>query len=201
MRRRSTSHDLVRVVLLAAGIGAAGCGPARRLALEPLPPRDDDRYDIPEPKPLVRDDYYDLLDYSFFKQFEQAADMPRNFRKLAGKPKQALNVTPLDEVQDSSWFTNRIGVRRLSAEELRRGPNAAQGPDLKHDWTIVAGKTQGVTPGFTIKDARGDRFVGPTVPDIQVDQIAAKPGRSGMAANPFPQDRSGLLVATKELKR
>jgi hypothetical protein len=124
-----------------------------------VPPRDDDRYDIPEPPTYLRDDYYDILDYGFFKQFEQAADLPRTARKLAGKPKQAENVTPFDEVLDSSWFTNRIGARPVTPDELRHGPNLRPGPDLEAPWTIVAGKTQGVTPGFTIEDGRGDRYV------------------------------------------
>lgn len=142
---------------LAALVGA--CGPAPRLALDPLPVQDDDRYDIPEPRTRTRDDYYDLVDRTFFKSFEQAADMPRNLRKLAGKPKQAENVTPLDEVLDSSWFTNRAFTRRITPDEMRQGPNHPVGPDLEHTWTLVAGKTQGVTPGFTIQDANGHRFV------------------------------------------
>jgi hypothetical protein len=135
------------------------CGSSPRLALEPMPARDDDRYDVPQPTERIRDDYYDLVDYSFFEQFGQAADMPRNVRKVAGKPKEAMNVTPLDEVLDSTWFTNRIGRRRLSPAELRQGANRREGPDMEHDWTIVAGKSQGVTPGFTIEDAKGVRYV------------------------------------------
>jgi hypothetical protein len=135
------------------------CGSGPRLALEPLPARDDDRYDVPQPRERVRDDYYDIVDYTFFEQFGQAADMPRNVRKVAGKPKQAMNVTPLDEVLDSTWFTNRIGRRRLSPEEVRQGANRREGPDMEHDWTIVAGKSQGVTPGFTMEDAKGVRYV------------------------------------------
>jgi hypothetical protein len=155
MRRRIA---IARWALLVVAGGLA-CGPRQRLALEPIPPMDDDRYDIPAPRERVRDDYYDQVDYTIFEQFAQAADMPRNLRKVAGKPKQALNATPLDEVRDSSWFTNRIGRRRLSAAEVRQGANRPLGPDLEQELVIVAGKSQGVTPGFTIQDARGDRYV------------------------------------------
>src|SRR6202789_3514258 len=31
---------------------------------------------------------------------------------------EAVNVNSLDEVPDSSWFTNRIGVRPISTEEV-----------------------------------------------------------------------------------
>jgi hypothetical protein len=140
-------------------LAAAGCGTPPRLALDPIPVQDDDRYDIPAPKFYERDDYYDLLDRTFFDQAEQLADLPRNARKLAGKPKPARNVTPLDEIQDSTWFTNRAFAVPLSVAEMRRGPLTGDGPDRSGPWTIVAGKTQGVTPGFTIEDARGARYV------------------------------------------
>ena len=32
-------------------------------------------------------------------------------------------MNTLDEVPDSSWFTNRIGVRDLPLTEIARGPN------------------------------------------------------------------------------
>ena len=37
---------------------------------------------------------------------------------------RAKNVNTIDEVPDSSWFTNRIGVRPITNEELLRGANA-----------------------------------------------------------------------------
>ena len=63
----------------------------------------------------------------------------------------ALNVNTLDEVPDSSWFTNRIGRRRLSREDLVRGPDRRPRPDIQ-DWPIVAGKAEGVQPGFRVQD-------------------------------------------------
>ena len=30
---------------------------------------------------------------------------------------------------------------------------------MDHPWTVVAAKTEGITPGFTIEDARGDRYI------------------------------------------
>lgn len=155
-----TCHRHMRVFVSVAllALGASSCA-SPRLALEPVPVQDDDRYDIPEPKERERDGYYDVLDYTVYTQVEQLFDMPRNFRKLGGNPKQALNVTPLDEIQDSTWFNNRIGVRDFTPAQIRQGPNAPQGPDVTQTWTIVRAKTQGVTPGFTIEDSRGDRYV------------------------------------------
>ena len=36
---------------------------------------------------------------------------------------RAKNINTIDEVPDSSWFTNRIGARPITTEELVRGPN------------------------------------------------------------------------------
>src|SRR5262245_9149192 len=35
---------------------------------------------------------------------------------------RALNVNTIDEVPDSSWFTNRVGARPLADGEIARGP-------------------------------------------------------------------------------
>lgn len=67
---------------------------------------------------------------------------------------RAMNLNTIDEVPDSSWFTNRIGARRVSAEEIATGPNVAPPPDPS-SWTVVREKSSGFTPGFTAKDARG----------------------------------------------
>ncbi|HSR54415.1 MAG TPA: hypothetical protein VLV83_26620 [Acidobacteriota bacterium] len=72
---------------------------------------------------------------------------------------EADNVNTLDEVPDSSWFTNRHGLRRLSIEELVRGPNTGPGPDPSQPWTIFRGKQQGITPGFHVIDDKGARYV------------------------------------------
>src|SRR5882757_1209609 len=83
------------------------------------------------------DDYYDFLKNTF------AA--PGDHRKV-----HAVNVNTLDEVPDSSWFTNRIGVREMSLPELVRGPNR----DVRFgtEWTIVRGKNRGFHPGFRAID-------------------------------------------------
>ena len=42
-------------------------------------------------------------------------------RKVPTQPR-AQNVNTIDEVPDSSWFTNRVGARALTPEELVAGP-------------------------------------------------------------------------------
>jgi len=49
---------------------------------------------------------------------------------------RAKNVNTIDEVPDSSWFTNRIGTKALTAEELVRGPATGAAPDPSN-WTLI----------------------------------------------------------------
>jgi len=65
---------------------------------------------------------------------------------------RAKNVNSIDEVPDSSWFTNRAGLRRLTAEDVANGPDTDDGP-APGRWTITSSKSDGVTPGFTVKDS------------------------------------------------
>ena len=70
---------------------------------------------------------------------------------------RARNVNTIDEVPDSSWFTNRILARPVTLEELSRGPLTGSGP-APGRWSVVSPKLAGVAPGFTMLDARGDRW-------------------------------------------
>jgi hypothetical protein len=69
--------------------------------------------------------------------------------------RRALSINTIDEVPDSSWFTNRIiGGRSMSAEDVAKGPDTGNGP-APGKWTVAEGKSDGITPGFTILDATG----------------------------------------------
>lgn len=64
----------------------------------------------------------------------------------------AQDVNTVGEVPDSSWFVNRAGSRPLTVAEVGRGPDTTGGP-APGPWTVVSGKSEGVRPGFTIKDS------------------------------------------------
>jgi hypothetical protein len=82
------------------------------------------------------------------------------FRPLArvfavAKSRESLNANSLDEVADSSWFTNRLGARPVSVEELKLGAcERAQFIDGDHaadgSWVVDQGKEDGSTPGFRV---------------------------------------------------
>jgi hypothetical protein len=74
------------------------------------------------------------------------------------KAVEAYNVNTLDEVPNSSWFTNRNGVRQMSSAEIKRAANETDGP-APGALTVVKGKTNGITPGFQVKDSRGDIYL------------------------------------------
>jgi hypothetical protein len=96
---------------------------------------------------------------SSFYLAEQSLDLPRQYRKLTGRLHEAVNANVFGEVANSSWFTNRHGAKRLTREELTRGPDQISGPELTGPWVITRAKTEGVTPGFFFKDANGETFV------------------------------------------
>lgn len=72
---------------------------------------------------------------------------------------EALNVTHFDDVVSSAWFEHRNALGRMTPEDIWRGPTTVTGPDTSRVLTVVAGKAQGISPGFTIRDARGDKYV------------------------------------------
>jgi hypothetical protein len=119
---------------------------------------DFDMKDIPEPKERSSD-YYD----AFFKgqvieKAKQRTDVPRWIRLAVGHPKRASNVNAVDEVPDSSWYTNRHHIHRMSTAELQRGPNRGPGPDFSSA-LITKAKPSGVTPGMMLKDANGQSYL------------------------------------------
>jgi hypothetical protein len=87
-------------------------------------------------------------------------EMSNNLFVTAGyKPSgtRAKSINSIEEVPDSSWFTNRIGSTRVTVEEIVRGPNRGAPPDPSR-WTLTREKTSGSHPGFTARDAKGETW-------------------------------------------
>jgi hypothetical protein len=70
---------------------------------------------------------------------------------------RAKNINTIDEVPDSSWFTNRIGTKPITTEEITRGPNVGAPPDPSR-WVLIREKTSGAHPGFTATDGKGETW-------------------------------------------
>jgi hypothetical protein len=173
---------LIRLVLL--GLLAVTLGaPHPTRAEEPL--RDapvvwfaDDRAPIPVPEFQEPGVVPYALDSFVGRPFARFWHPGRFFRWVGTGDRvlEAANINSLDEVVNSTWFTNRIGLMPLSREELAEGPahgsELAAGPDRSAPWVIIGAKTAGVTPGFRIKDARGDvwllKFDPPSHPGMTI---------------------------------
>jgi hypothetical protein len=160
------SHKLfeltTRVVLWIAVLAAAGALGQPGLAEERGNNRkfyaDDPLLREPAPVPTSGiatrsiDHLYDFLDSAYVT--------PRREGKIAkheGRP--ALDVNTVGEIPDNAWYTNRHHVRRMSIEELQRGPGNRTPPDSDRPWRITSAKSDGITPGFVIEDSRKNRYV------------------------------------------
>jgi hypothetical protein len=112
----------------------------------------DDRREV-STTPQPRDP--NLWLYHFDNMFLRELTRPLELRRS----RRALGVNAVDEVPDSTWFTNRIGVHVLSAAEIRRGPVTVGSPEPHKPWTIKSSKSGGRSVGFVIEDARGEKFL------------------------------------------
>jgi hypothetical protein len=70
---------------------------------------------------------------------------------------RALNVNTVDEVPDSSWFTNRIGRRDMTVADVVKGPDRIERLSLD-GWIVSGGKSTGVQPGFRMTDPAGQLY-------------------------------------------
>jgi hypothetical protein len=142
--------------LIAAILGAA-CGGASTLPLplrpEPVPWADT----LPIPEPAARDP----IEIPKIMDDAVAGEVSRviSIRNAVGMRHEALNLTRFDDVVPSAWFEHRNATRRLTLPEVRAGPTSGTGPDTTGALEIISAKVQGVSPGFNIRDARGDRYV------------------------------------------
>ncbi|MFC2172835.1 hypothetical protein ACFLU6_09420 [Acidobacteriota bacterium] len=143
------SLNTSRIMLLfVAGMMLFFMLPARAQVFLPDDPiwEDPDRLDMPAPAETVLSDYYDFVENTFGDPADRTV-------------RRAMNTNTLDEVPNSSWYTNRQYFYDMSIEDLIKGPNRGTGPDMSAPWRIVSGKSQGITPGFQVIDAKGDRYL------------------------------------------
>lgn len=122
------------------------CVKPARFPLKPALEYDDDQQPFaPEPEIYESPFAWDAANQTVFYPIA---------RVFAVDPaRRAVNVNALDEVPDSSWFTNRLGRSTLTAEAAANGscgprrldPSAPDG-----SWLIDKGKDNGANPGFRV---------------------------------------------------
>jgi hypothetical protein len=157
MRSPSLAPSFCLAAALALGLALPGCarpqGAVGRLRFANAAPvwKVHDRLPIAQPaeQGFAKVLYY--FDQFFFRRLTNL---------MALRPAaHAANVNALDEVPDSTWFTNRIGVRELTVDEVRRGPNVDDGPDRSAPWVITGTKIGGSSVGLLMRDARGVKYI------------------------------------------
>lgn len=145
----------------------AGCYHQPRFQ-EPLVWQAEDRNPIAEPEEETEGQWalWDGTDKMVFYRVGQLFNLGRSLRAVGtwvglADPLEAQNVNALDEVPNSTWFTNRHFFSRLSPEDLARGPTTERGaPDMTGVWTAISGKESlGTTPGFVIRDQKDDVYL------------------------------------------
>ena len=108
---RTARRPLVLITLLAAISVATASTQGRRFYDDDPIARDTDTEDASGAQPWDMGLFYDLTFNLFVTAGTPAVEHPRG------------NVNTIDEVPDSSWFTNRVVSARAARRELVRGPN------------------------------------------------------------------------------
>ncbi|HEX4352163.1 MAG TPA: hypothetical protein VHZ95_04600, partial [Polyangiales bacterium] len=75
---------------------------------------------------------------------------------------ESVDVNAFDEVPDSSWFQNRLGMHPMSRTELLQGACGEQTlhvDDPDGSWLVDMGKQNGATPGFRVRTPDGGKYL------------------------------------------
>jgi hypothetical protein len=158
--------DLIMPAVLCAAVAFVIAKPARPASGpdKGTPPAarkfyaDDPLLREPPPHPVKQvakrevDDLYDFLANMYVTP-------KREGKEARLGPHPAGNINTLGEIPQDSWYTNRHYYRRMSIEELQRGPGNSTPPVPNGKWTIISAKSDGVTPGFVIQDERKNHYV------------------------------------------
>ena len=142
-RRISVVRVLAGIILVLVVNQASSAGTGRKFYNDDPLTREPESQDASKVAPWDIDLVYDLAQNLFTRPGDR------------GPAPRAGNVNTIDEVPDSSWFTNRILARPVSVEEASRGPLTGAGP-APGIWSVVRPKEAGFAPGFTMRDTKGD---------------------------------------------
>ncbi|PYT28306.1 MAG: hypothetical protein DMG57_15210 [Acidobacteria bacterium] len=116
---------------------------------------DDPLWREPSPLRVEKIEHHELSNsFDFFQNTIAEPGEKQSIRE----PIRAEAANTLGEVPDSAWYRNR-DVRAAPLADLERGPGNDHAPSMQAPWQIIAAKTEGVTPGFRIKDASGRGYL------------------------------------------
>src|SRR5439155_26337619 len=105
---------------------------------------DDPIRQMPAPQPVHK---------PYIHKVDQLYDFVLNSVRWNPRPPNlAAGINTVGEVPDNTWFTNRHASHRMTREELQRG--AIQHDPPTPPFTIIGGKSEGITPGFRMEDSQ-----------------------------------------------
>jgi hypothetical protein len=142
-----------RTFILLLAVLASGCGAGfRPFELRDIVWQDHDARPFgPKPPEIYNPPRWDLIDNTLFRPASEF------FLFRPGSPR-AINANALDEVPESTWFTNRLGMHPMSDEDLARGACPRdEAPPLP--WIVTRGKNTGSSPGVVLTAADGRTYV------------------------------------------
>src|SRR6266545_4897153 len=119
-RRRTLLAVVVAAVWLTGGSRAAS---PMFYPDDPIAADNDRAFDASGATPIEGSNGYDFAEHTFLKPGEHSAT-------------RAVNVNTIDEVPDSTWFTNRIGRGPMPLDDIVRGPNPVDHLNVD-GWPIV----------------------------------------------------------------
>ncbi|HEY7955613.1 MAG TPA: hypothetical protein VII38_09980 [Polyangia bacterium] len=155
---------------LAIALLLAGCTPEVRFADRAILWREPDTAPIPLPK--RRDNLPNWIG------LRDAVFLPADRELALDYGRESANVNALDDVGDSTWFSDprrvvdargQLRLRALSPAEMARGAMGDEDPPVL-PLTVVRAKSGGANLGFVATDARGRKY------QIKIDP----PGYIGM---------------------
>jgi hypothetical protein len=135
---------LLGAALLTASVSAVDGVAPRFYDDDPLH-EDPETQDASGVKEIDLSEQYDFIENSFFDAGKQT-------------DQRAVNLNTIDHVPNSSWYTQRLGTAEvLSVQDVIRGPYRGQ-PPQPGAWTIVGAKSEGISPGMTMRDSTGTLY-------------------------------------------
>jgi hypothetical protein len=143
------------ITLIAAVAAAAtACGKSPQTPIRPQPIAYADTLPIEPPAEVEPSEIERLLETAVGGEIGYAFSL----RRWLGAQHEALNITRFDDVVNSAWFEHRNARYPMTTDDVARGPTTG-GPDTTGTLTVIGGKTAGISPGFTVRDAKGDTYL------------------------------------------
>ena len=100
---------------------------------------------------------------------------------------RAGNLNTIDEVPDSSWFTNRIGARPITPSEIAARRQRRSAARARRGGSIIREKSAGFAPGFTAsrcqrRDVVRLASIRRRIPKVRPRPWSSRPSCSGRSA-------------------